>query len=172
VLPGLCFVNELISHDEALHCDFAGVLYSCLLKPPCSIHVREIIDSAIHVGSMRSEESGEKTRQSWGWGNISENEQCGGGLANWVLACWAMTKLIWCWDVEAMVSFCAVVIFETNRLPQRLLQLTIHAFIVLFQEWEQWCLTSGAITGCHDWLRPSLEADTNFLIVVEKYYHD
>jgi hypothetical protein len=78
VLPGLCFVNELISHDEALHCDFAGVLYSCLLKPPCSIHVREIIDSAIHVGSMRSEESGEKTRQSWGWGNISENEQCGG----------------------------------------------------------------------------------------------
>ncbi len=32
VLPGLCFANELISHDEALHCDFACVLYNCLLN--------------------------------------------------------------------------------------------------------------------------------------------
>ena len=28
VLPGLCFANELISRDEALHCDFASVLYN------------------------------------------------------------------------------------------------------------------------------------------------
>jgi ribonucleotide reductase beta subunit family protein with ferritin-like domain len=49
VLLGLCFANELISHDEALHCDFACGLYNCLLKPPHSIHVREIIDSAIQI---------------------------------------------------------------------------------------------------------------------------
>jgi ribonucleoside-diphosphate reductase beta chain len=49
VLPGLCFANKLISHDEALHCDFACVLYNCLLKPPCSIHVREIANSAIQI---------------------------------------------------------------------------------------------------------------------------
>jgi ribonucleotide reductase beta subunit family protein with ferritin-like domain len=47
VLPGLFFASELISCDEALHCDFASVLYNHLLKPPCSIHVREIVDSAI-----------------------------------------------------------------------------------------------------------------------------
>jgi ribonucleotide reductase beta subunit family protein with ferritin-like domain len=44
-----CFANELISCDEALHCDFACVLYNHLLKPPCSIHVREIVESAIQV---------------------------------------------------------------------------------------------------------------------------
>jgi ribonucleotide reductase beta subunit family protein with ferritin-like domain len=49
VLPGLCFANKLISHDEALHCDFACVLSNCLLKPPCSIHVREIVNSAIQI---------------------------------------------------------------------------------------------------------------------------
>jgi hypothetical protein len=49
VLPGLCFVNELVSHDEALHCDFAFVLYHHLLKPPCYICVREIVDSAIQI---------------------------------------------------------------------------------------------------------------------------
>jgi ribonucleoside-diphosphate reductase subunit M2 len=49
VLPGLCFANELISYDEALHCDFACVLYNHLLKPPCSICIREIVDSAIQI---------------------------------------------------------------------------------------------------------------------------
>jgi ribonucleotide reductase beta subunit family protein with ferritin-like domain len=47
VLPGLCFANELISHDEALHCDFACVPYNHLLKPRCSICIREIVDSAV-----------------------------------------------------------------------------------------------------------------------------
>jgi ribonucleoside-diphosphate reductase subunit M2 len=49
VLPGLCIANELISRDEALHCDFASVLYNHLLKPPCSICIREIVDSAIQI---------------------------------------------------------------------------------------------------------------------------
>jgi hypothetical protein len=37
------------SHDEDLHCLFACVLNNHLLKPPCSIHVREIVDSAIQI---------------------------------------------------------------------------------------------------------------------------
>jgi hypothetical protein len=49
-LASLCFTNELINHDEeALHCDFACVLYLCLLKPPCSIWIREIVDSAVQI---------------------------------------------------------------------------------------------------------------------------
>ena len=47
ILPGLCFTNELISRDEALHCDFACTLYRCLLKPPCSICIH--VDSAIQI---------------------------------------------------------------------------------------------------------------------------
>jgi len=31
LMPGLCFSNELISRDEALHCEFAILLYSKLL---------------------------------------------------------------------------------------------------------------------------------------------
>jgi ribonucleotide reductase beta subunit family protein with ferritin-like domain len=49
VLPGLCFANELISHDDAHYCDFACVLYNRLLKPPCSICIREIVDCAIQI---------------------------------------------------------------------------------------------------------------------------
>jgi len=32
LMPGLCFSNELISHDEGLHCDFACLLYSKLVN--------------------------------------------------------------------------------------------------------------------------------------------
>ena len=32
LMPGLSFSNELISHDEGLHCDFACLLYSKLLN--------------------------------------------------------------------------------------------------------------------------------------------
>ena len=31
-MPGLTFSNELISRDEGLHCDFACLLYSCVLS--------------------------------------------------------------------------------------------------------------------------------------------
>jgi Ribonucleotide reductase, small chain len=32
LMPGLTFSNELISRDEGLHCDFACLLYSCVLS--------------------------------------------------------------------------------------------------------------------------------------------
>ncbi|GMN46579.1 hypothetical protein TIFTF001_015757 [Ficus carica] len=32
LMPGLTFSNELISRDEGLHCDFACLLYRCLLQ--------------------------------------------------------------------------------------------------------------------------------------------
>ena len=32
LMPGLTFSNELISRDEALHCEFAALLYSKLLE--------------------------------------------------------------------------------------------------------------------------------------------
>ena len=34
LMHGLTFSNELISRDEGLHCDFACLLYSCVL--PCT----------------------------------------------------------------------------------------------------------------------------------------
>ena len=37
LMPGLCFSNKLISHNEGLHCDFACLLYSKLVNrlPGC-----------------------------------------------------------------------------------------------------------------------------------------
>jgi hypothetical protein len=51
ILPGLCYASELISQDEHLHCDFTCTLYGCLLKPPCSIRICEIVivDSAVQI---------------------------------------------------------------------------------------------------------------------------
>jgi len=49
ILPGFCFANELISRDEALHCEFGCELYRQLLKPPCPNRVREIVDSAVQI---------------------------------------------------------------------------------------------------------------------------
>ena len=34
LMHGLTFSNELISHDEGLHCDFACLLYSCAPYTP------------------------------------------------------------------------------------------------------------------------------------------
>jgi ribonucleoside-diphosphate reductase beta chain len=47
--PGLCFANDLTSYYEALHCDFACVLYPTAYSIPLAlaIHVRDIVDSAI-----------------------------------------------------------------------------------------------------------------------------
>lgn len=51
LLPGLTFSNELISRDEALHCEFAILLYSKLEKkiPPAEFYqiVKEAIDIEI-----------------------------------------------------------------------------------------------------------------------------
>jgi ribonucleotide reductase beta subunit family protein with ferritin-like domain len=49
LLPGLTFSNELISRDEALHCEFAVLLYSKLLKKMNKTRVHEIIKEAVEI---------------------------------------------------------------------------------------------------------------------------
>jgi ribonucleoside-diphosphate reductase subunit M2 len=49
LLPGLTFSNELISRDEALHCEFAVLLYSKLLKKMNKARVHEIIKEAVEI---------------------------------------------------------------------------------------------------------------------------
>jgi len=49
LLPGLTFSNELISRDEALHCEFAVLLYSKLLKKMSKVRVHEIIKEAVEI---------------------------------------------------------------------------------------------------------------------------
>ena len=49
LLPGLTFSNELISRDEALHCEFAILLYSKLIKKIDKIRIHEIIREAVEI---------------------------------------------------------------------------------------------------------------------------
>lgn len=49
LLPGLCFSNELISRDEALHCEFAVLLYSKLKKKLPKTKIHEIIKEAVAI---------------------------------------------------------------------------------------------------------------------------
>lgn len=49
LLPGLCFSNELISRDEALHCEFAVLLYSKLNKKLSKVKIHEIIKEAVAI---------------------------------------------------------------------------------------------------------------------------
>ena len=49
LLPGLTFSNELISRDEALHTEFAVLLYNRLAKRPSSETVRAIIQEAVVI---------------------------------------------------------------------------------------------------------------------------
>jgi len=49
LLPGLTFSNELISRDEALHCEFAILLYSKLLKKIDKDRIYEIIKEAVEI---------------------------------------------------------------------------------------------------------------------------
>ena len=49
VMPGLTFSNELISRDEALHCEFAILLYSKLLKKIDRARIHEIIKEAVEI---------------------------------------------------------------------------------------------------------------------------
>ncbi|KAK0137002.1 Ribonucleoside-diphosphate reductase subunit M2 B [Merluccius polli] len=46
LMPGLSHSNELISRDEGLHCNFACLLYSHLVKKPSEDRVRDIIIKA------------------------------------------------------------------------------------------------------------------------------
>ena len=49
LMPGLTFSNELISRDEALHCEFAVLLYSHLQKKTNKPRVYEIIKEAVEI---------------------------------------------------------------------------------------------------------------------------
>ena len=49
LMPGLTFSNELISRDEALHCEFAVLLYSKLNKKLDQIRIHEIIKEAVEI---------------------------------------------------------------------------------------------------------------------------
>lgn len=51
LMPGLTFSNELISRDEALHCEFAVLLYSKLLKRMDKSRIHEIIKEAVDIES-------------------------------------------------------------------------------------------------------------------------
>jgi ribonucleotide reductase beta subunit family protein with ferritin-like domain len=48
-MPGLTFSNELISRDEALHCEFAVLLYSKLIKKIDKARIHEIIKEAVSI---------------------------------------------------------------------------------------------------------------------------
>lgn len=50
LMPGLSFSNELISRDEALHCDFAVHLHNHhLINKVSESRIREIIESALEI---------------------------------------------------------------------------------------------------------------------------
>ena len=50
LMPGLTFSNELISRDEGLHCDFACLLYTKMLRNKLPLEkVYEIIQSAVKI---------------------------------------------------------------------------------------------------------------------------
>lgn len=51
LMPGLTFSNELISRDEALHCEFAILLYSKLIKKISKTRIHEIIKEAVEIES-------------------------------------------------------------------------------------------------------------------------
>jgi len=49
LMPGLTFSNELISRDEALHCEFAILLYSKLVKKIGKARIHELIKEAVEI---------------------------------------------------------------------------------------------------------------------------
>ncbi len=49
LMPGLTFSNELISRDEALHCEFAVLLYNKLQKKIDKTRIHEIIREAVEI---------------------------------------------------------------------------------------------------------------------------
>ena len=49
LMPGLTFSNELISRDEALHCEFAILLYNKLIKKIGKARIHEIIKEAVEI---------------------------------------------------------------------------------------------------------------------------
>jgi ribonucleoside-diphosphate reductase subunit M2 len=49
LMPGLTFSNELISRDEALHCEFAILLYSKLIQKLSKATITAIIKEAVEI---------------------------------------------------------------------------------------------------------------------------
>jgi ribonucleoside-diphosphate reductase subunit M2 len=49
ILPGLCLSNEFISRDEALHCEFAILLYSKLERKLNRNQIYDIIKEAVEI---------------------------------------------------------------------------------------------------------------------------
>ena len=49
LMPGLTFSNELISRDEGLHCDFACLLHSKLVRKAGENRIRSIISEAVEI---------------------------------------------------------------------------------------------------------------------------
>jgi ribonucleoside-diphosphate reductase subunit M2 len=49
LMPGLTFSNELISRDEALHCEFAILLFNKLIKKTRKEKVYELIKEAVEI---------------------------------------------------------------------------------------------------------------------------
>lgn len=49
LMPGLTFSNELISRDEALHCEFAILLYSKLNKKMSKAKFNELIKESVEI---------------------------------------------------------------------------------------------------------------------------
>ena len=49
LMPGLTFSNELISRDEALHTEFAILLYNDLHKKPAKQKVYELVKEAVEI---------------------------------------------------------------------------------------------------------------------------
>jgi ribonucleoside-diphosphate reductase subunit M2 len=49
LMPGLTFSNELISRDEALHCEFAILLYSKLEKKIAKAKIHDIIKECVEI---------------------------------------------------------------------------------------------------------------------------
>ena len=49
LMPGLCFSNSLISRDEGLHCDFACLVYSKIVKKLPQQAIYDIVTSAVDV---------------------------------------------------------------------------------------------------------------------------
>jgi ribonucleoside-diphosphate reductase subunit M2 len=49
LMPGLTFSNELISRDEALHCEFAVLLYTKMQKKIQKSRIYEIVKEAVEI---------------------------------------------------------------------------------------------------------------------------
>lgn len=49
LMPGLCFSNELIARDEALHCEFAVLVHSNLECPLDEPTIHHIVDAAVQI---------------------------------------------------------------------------------------------------------------------------